>query len=153
MKKNLILFFLSAVLLLIPTGCSMLPTGEEAPLPLSGTVWRPVKLADCDLLPAPGADVRLVFQVGSRVGGSAGDNRFFGPYRLVSGGGMKIGPLSVTWRNGPNRGYEERFLAALRRTAFYSIRGNTLTLLDEQRRETASFRGYAAFPVEPGEGR
>lgn len=153
MKKNPILFFLSLFLISVLTGCGMFPAEEETPLPLAGTVWRPVKLADCELLPAPGTDVRMIFQVAGKVGGSSGDNRFFGPYRLAAGGGMRIGPLSITWRTGPNRAYEERFLSALRLTAFYSIRGNTLSLLDEQHRPTAVFRGEPGFPVESGEKR
>ena len=59
---------------------------------------------------------------------------------------MRIGPLSVTRRLGPNRAYEERFLAVLRLTAFYAIRGRSLSLLDEQRRVLAEFRGEPGFP-------
>lgn len=143
MKKNPILLFAAAFLSAFLTGCGMLSADEETPLPLSGTLWRPEELPDGGPAPVPGADVRLIFRVDGKLGGSTGDNRFYGGYRLSSGGGMRIGALSVTWRNGPNRAYEERFLSILRLTAFYSIRGDVLTLLDGQHRILALFRGQA----------
>lgn len=146
MKKNPILFLVSAFLLIFSAGCSMFPEEEEVPLPLAGSVWRPVML-DGGEAPAPAleSDVRLRFQVDGELSGSTGDNRFFGEYRL-RGDGMRIGPLSVTRRLGPNRAYEERFLAVLRLTAFYAIRGRSLSLLDEQRRVLAELRGEPGFP-------
>ena len=98
---------------------------------LAGTRWQVVALRGdaVDRYDADGEPPTLAFGDDGQVGGNAGCNGFFGPFR-DSGGAIAIGPLATTRMACPpaRMDLEADFLAALEATAGYRLDAERLSL-------------------------
>lgn len=81
--------------------------------------------------PILGTELTLEFAADGNINGSAGCNRYFGPYTL-SGDAIQIGPLSTTRALCPEPAgvmdQEQEFLAALQAAATYTLQNDTLDI-------------------------
>jgi heat shock protein HslJ len=109
------------------------PRGSAQPLSLEGPSWRLTSITSGGAVSSPiaGTMVDAVFSADGTVAGSAGCNRYHGPFS-ASGGTMSIGPLAATKMMCAEdvMTQEQAFLAAMGEVAGYTITGRTLTLLD-----------------------
>ena len=104
---------------------------------LEGTYWRLTELRGQPIAAINGPrEPHIVFAAdGGRVSGSAGCNRFSGPYK--AGDRLELGPLMSTKMacadDRLNR-QETDFLRVLQSTSRYDIAGDTLTLASSEER-------------------
>jgi len=135
--------WLMFVMLLLLFGCVSPEPAAEKTYPLENTDWKPVAIYEQgNLVLSADAEVKIVFK-DKKVNGCAGDNYFFGSYQNNLGNNLKIGPLGVTRRIGPNADYELKFLQMLDMTRSYRIADDELILFNDQGAEIGRFKAKA----------
>jgi len=120
-----VLFFLNILLV----SCS---SGDKQASPLQVTVWKPVKIFDQKIDAATRAEI--TFQEDLSVNGNGGVNRFVGRYNLNEPDGLAFSPLASTKMAALDTkvaAAEDNFFKALAQTKKYTLKGNKLTLLDD----------------------
>jgi heat shock protein HslJ len=128
------------------TGSTILSFARKVPprpAPLVGTNWTLDSFYANDAVSSliAGTTINAVFDSDGSVTGSAGCNRYFGSYN-VTGNSIVTGSLGSTkmYCNGPGiMQQESSYLAALGRTAAYTISGNRLSLADANGTTLLSF--------------
>ena len=117
------------------------------PLPLIGTEWSLVSIAQGDAVSSTiaGTEVTLTLGDDGTASGGASCNRFSGSYE-VDGSGLTFGPLATTKMSCAEDGVmeqEQQVLAALEATRSFTIDGAQLTLSDGDGAMLLGFSGPA----------
>ncbi|HKZ04954.1 MAG TPA: META domain-containing protein [Methylomirabilota bacterium] len=122
-----------ALAVLLLGGCQSAAPDPAAEHPLVGTTWRAREIDGRMALAEPAST--LSFESRERVAGQAGCNRFFGRLDLDAGR-LALGQMGSTRMAcaAPVMEQERRFLLALQASAFWEREGDTLRLLDGERR-------------------
>lgn len=109
---------------------------EKPDAPLQNTRWKLVAIAGMDSLPALQKDAWLQFEAGTnRYRGNAGCNNFNGSYTTGAGQVLTFLPAAMTRMacQDPLMKVENGFIHALTETLTYSIHGDVLTLMHNQK--------------------
>jgi heat shock protein HslJ len=111
-------------------------TPAAAAAGLAGTAWTVVNYNNGNQAVVTliiGSEITLNFGADGQVSGSAGCNRYTGPYQS-EGGNLKVGELASSRMMcaAPEGVMEQeaKYMAALQKAATYSIEGSTLTIRD-----------------------
>jgi heat shock protein HslJ len=114
----------------------VIATPAAAASGLSGTAWTVVNYNNGNQAVVgmiAGSEVTLNFGTDGQVNGSAGCNRYAGPYQSQDKA-LKVGPLASTMMACPSPAgvmeQETKYLTALQNAATYTIDGSTLTIRD-----------------------
>jgi heat shock protein HslJ len=113
------------------------------PEPLVGTNWTLASLHTEDAVSSviSGTTITAVFDDEGRVAGSAGCNRYFGPYTL-EGDSLSIGELGTTRMYCPGPGIMEQeagYLDTLSKAAGFMIEGSRMSLVNANGRTLLTF--------------
>ena len=118
-----------ALVALALAGCSLLPGSG---IPLDGTKWRLTGWS-LDFADPHDFDLTASFE-DERISGTAAINSYSGPYWARSGGGFKVGALTVTEMAGEplGRRIQDRYLELLRTSTSYKLTNGALRLYDAE---------------------
>lgn len=116
----------------------------EAPTALEGTQWTLVSYVNSQgetVTVLPGTEITAEFTA-DQIAGGAGCNRYFASYQ-VDGAGITFGPVGATemWCAEPDgtMAQERDYLAALEAVTGYQVEEDTLTLMDADGAQIATF--------------
>lgn len=129
-------------------GTTILTFTREVPpaqQPLVGTNWTLDSIYSGDAVSSviSGTTITAVFDAEGKISGSAGCNQYFGSY-TATGTSLSIGSVGSTKMHCPGDGImlqEMQYLAALGKTAGFSIAGSRLSLADANGTTLLSFTG------------
>ncbi len=142
--RNRATAFLSAVLLLLLSGCGEY-VRSAAPRPgvsLAETHWKLVELKGRTVKSSPKGKRGPYFvleDASGSVRGYGGCNTFFGSYTLKPGNRIRFSKLASTLMSCPAMDLERDFLNALELADSYAIEGNTLELQKARLGRLATF--------------
>lgn len=131
------LLFLAGIAFVTMQGKQLIPTGGSG-AELTGITWRALTVAD-EAIPE-GSGLIIQFEVDGSIKGHGGCNGFFGSLEQ-SDSQIKVGPLGSTRMACPepimNR--EMAFMNAVQKMTGFRTADNTMSLLDENGKELATF--------------
>ncbi|MCH8498834.1 MAG: META domain-containing protein [Marinobacter sp.] len=130
-----------AVLLLILSGCAMVPVTEETTIAtLTNTYWKLVTMQGEPVVVSDNQrEAHLILTDDLRIHGFSGCNRFMGEYRL-QGTQLEVQSLASTRMACVGDVTEGPFLQVLANTAAYWLSGDELRLLNTDGEVLGSFR-------------
>ena len=135
------------------SGTAFLVFEESHPLPLSGPRWTATAVNNGQggvVSVVAGTELTAYFGSDNQVGGSAGCNTYFGPYKALRGDSIRIGPLNSTMmacESADVSAQEAAYLVALQNSTSYTINATTLELRDGSGALQVSFT--IALPATP----
>jgi len=136
------------------SGTAILVFEESHPLPLSGPRWTATAVNNGQgavVGVVAGTELTAYFGSDNQVGGSAGCNTYFGPYKALRGDSIRIGPLNSTMmacESADVTAQEAAYLVALQNSTTYTINATTLELRDGSGALQVSFTiGLPATPA------